>query len=107
LFERFDCLLLPSAQVFPFDASVLWPRAINGVAMDTYHRWMEVVVPASLLGAPVLSVPVGFGAHDLPMGMQIIGRRHADLAVLQLGHAYEQATGWVGRRLPPLLTPDG
>jgi amidase len=107
LFERFDCLLLPSAQVFPFDASVLWPRAINGVAMDTYHRWMEVVVPASLLGAPVLSVPVGFGAHDLPMGMQIIGRRHADVAVLQLGHAYEQATSWVGRRLPPLLTPDG
>jgi amidase len=106
LFERFDCLLLPSAQLFPFDASVLWPRAINGVAMDTYHRWMEVVVPASLLGAPVLSVPVGFGAQDLPMGMQIIGRRHADLAVLQLGHAYEQATGWVGRRLPPLLAPD-
>jgi len=103
MFERFEFLALPSAQLFPFDAAVLWPRSINGVAMDTYHRWMEVVVPASLLGAPVLNVPVGFSAQGLPMGMQLIGRRHADLAVLQLGHAYDRETRWVESRLPPLL----
>jgi len=103
LFERYEFLALPSAQLFPFDAAVLWPRSINGVAMDTYHRWMEVVVPASLLGGPVLNVPVGFSPLDLPMGMQIIGRRHADLAVLQLGHAYDRETRWVESRLPPLL----
>jgi amidase len=103
LFERYEFLLLPSAQLFPFDASTHWPRSVNGVAMDTYHRWMEVVVPASLLGGPVLNVPVGFGAHDLPMGMQLIGRRHADLAVLQLGHAYDLETRWVSQRPPPLL----
>lgn len=103
LFERFDYLLLPSAQLFPFEASLQWPRSVNGAAMDTYHRWMEVVVPASLLGGPVLSVPVGFSSLGLPMGMQIIGRRHADFAVLQLGHAYDQATGWVSSRLPPML----
>jgi amidase len=103
LFERFDYLLLPSAQLFPFDASLTWPRAVNGVAMDTYHRWMEVVVPGSLLAGPVLNVPVGFGKQDLPMGLQIIGPRHMDFAVLQLGAAYDLATGWVGARLPPLL----
>ncbi|HXY98227.1 MAG TPA: amidase [Steroidobacteraceae bacterium] len=103
LFERYEFLLLPSAQLFPFDAATQWPRTVNGVAMDTYHRWMEVVVPASLLGAPVLNVPVGFGAQDLPMGMQLIGRRNADLAVLQLGHAYDLETRWVSDRLPPLL----
>ena len=103
LFERYEFLLLPSAQVFPFDAGTQWPRAINGVVMDTYHRWMEVVVPASLLGGPVLNVPVGFGPQDLPMGLQIIGRRQADLAVLQLGHAYDLATRWVSQRLPALL----
>jgi amidase len=103
LFRQVDYLLLPSAQVFPFDASVHWPASINGVAMDTYHRWMEVVVPASLLGGPVLNVPVGFGPQNLAMGMQIIGRNHEDLAVLQLGHAYDQATGWVTRRMPALL----
>lgn len=103
LFRQFDFLVLPSAQLFPFDAEVPWPRSINGVAMDTYHRWMEVVVPASLLGAPVLNVPVGFSPAGLPMGMQLIGRRHADFAVLQLGHAYDRETRWVSRRLPPLL----
>jgi amidase len=96
LFERCEFLLLPSAQLFPFDAGTQWPRSVNGVAMDTYHRWMEVVVPASLLGGPVLNVPVGFGAQDLPMGLQIIGRRNADLAVLQLGHAYDLETRWAG-----------
>lgn len=103
MFERYEFLLLPSAQLFPFDAGTQWPRSVNGVAMDTYHRWMEVVVPASLLAGPVLNVPVGFGAQGLPMGLQIIGRRHADLAVLQLGHAYDLETRWVSRRPPPLL----
>lgn len=106
LFDRYECLLLPSAQLFPFDAATQWPRTVNGVAMDSYHRWMEVVVPASLLGGPVLNVPVGFGAQDLPMGMQLIGRRHADLGVLQLGHAYDLETRWVSQRLPPLLTQE-
>jgi amidase len=103
LFKQVDYLLLPSAQVFPFDATVHWPHSINGVKMDSYHRWMEVVVPASLLSGPVLNLPVGFGEHDLPMGMQLIGRNHADFAVLQLGHAYDQATGWVSKRTPALL----
>jgi amidase len=69
--------------------------------MDTYHRWMEVVVPGSMSGGPAINVPVGFNAAGLPMGMQIIGARHADFAVLQLGHAYEQATQWVKKRPPP------
>ncbi|HEV2115173.1 MAG TPA: amidase [Terriglobales bacterium] len=103
LFQKYDYLLLPSAQVFPFDATVHWPKEIHGVAMDTYHRWMEVVVPASLLGFPAINVPVGFSEQGLPMGMQIIGRNHADLAVLQLAYAYEQATNWVGENLPPLI----
>jgi amidase len=103
LLRRVDYLLLPSAQVFPFDAAVHWPKSINGVVMDTYHRWMEVVVPASLLSGPVLNVPVGFGKQNLPMGMQIIGRHHQDFAVLQLGHAYEQVAGWVSRRPPALV----
>ncbi|MFM7446623.1 MAG: amidase, partial [Tabrizicola sp.] len=74
LFDRFDAVVLPSAQVWPFPADWRWPQAINGQPMDTYHRWMEVVVPASLIGLPALSVPVGFSDTGLPMGMQIIGR---------------------------------
>jgi len=104
LFDTYEYLALPSAQVFPFDASTHWPKTVNGVAMDTYHRWMEVVVLASMLGFPVANVPVGFSRDGLPMGMQIIGRRHADFAVLQLAHAYEQTTHWVRDYPPPLLS---
>jgi amidase len=107
LFETYDYLLLPSAQVFPFDAGVHWPKAIDGVTMDTYHRWMEVVVPGSLSGGPIISMPVGFSPDGLPMGMQIIGKNHADLAVLQLAYAYEQATNWVSKNLPPLIRESG
>jgi len=102
LFENYDYLALPSAQVFPFDAATHWPPAINGIKMDTYHRWMEVVILASLLGFPAVAVPVGFSANGLPIGMQVIGKRNADFAVLQLAHAYEQTTSF-GGRLPPLL----
>jgi amidase len=103
LFERYDFLLLPTAQVFPFAADQHWPRVIAGRPMDTYHRWMEVVVGASLAGLPAMSVPVGFNPEGLPMGMQIIGPAQADWAVLQLAHAHEQLTQWVTRCPPPLL----
>ena len=104
LFDSYEYLVLPSAQVFAFDASVHWPKTVNGITMDTYHRWMEVVVLASMLGFPVVNVPVGFSRDNLPMGMQIIGKHHADFAVLQLAHAYEGDTNWVRDRLPPILS---
>lgn len=100
LFARYDFLALPSAQVFPFDVDVHWPREVAGRAMDTYHRWMEVVIGPTLAGLPAISVPVGFSATGLPMGMQLIGRPRGDLEVLRIAHAYEQASGW-SRRTPP------
>jgi len=103
MFDSYDFLLLPSAQVFPFDVDVHWPREINGVKMDTYHRWMEVVIPATLAGCPAINVPVGFNSAGLPMGMQIIGKNHQDFAVLQIAHAYEQARPWVRDHLPTLF----
>jgi len=91
LFERYQFLALPVAQVWPFDANLRWPQAINGQAMDTYHRWMEVVIYASFAGLPCISIPAGFNAQGLPMGLQIIGPPQADAALLQLAYAYEQA----------------
>jgi amidase len=102
LFHTYDALVLPSAQVWPFPADWRWPQAINGHAMDTYHRWMEVVIPASLAGLPALALPAGFGANGLPMGMQMFGRTGADAKILAMGQAYHLATDWPGTR-PPLL----
>ena len=103
LFEQHDFLALPTAQVWPFDAALRWPQRINGVEMDTYHRWMEVVIYATFAGLPSISIPVGFDARGLPMGMQIIGRPQADLEVLQLAQGYEQAAQEVLLRRPPAM----
>lgn len=100
LFERFDVLALPSSQVWPFDASERWPKQIAGRAMDTYHRWMEVVIYATFAGLPCISVPVGFSADGLPMGMQLIGKPRGDFALLRLAHAYEQAAQDLLARAP-------
>ncbi len=98
-FEHYDYLALPSAQVWPFDATWDWPKSIGARQMDTYHRWMEVVIYATLAGLPAISVPAGFDRSGLPMGMQLIGRPQADLAVLQIAAAYElRATDILARR---------
>ena len=102
LFETYDVLALPSAQMWPFDVTLAWPKDIAGTTMDTYHRWMEVVVPASLLGLPAVCVPAGFGGpDDLPMGLQLIGRRGSDALLLRLAQAWHDATDWPARRPPP------
>jgi amidase len=89
LFEQFDVLALPTAQVWPFDASERWPRQIAGREMDTYHRWMEATSYATFAGLPAISVPVGFDQRGLPMGMQLIGRPRGDVELLRLAGAYE------------------
>lgn len=101
-FERFDFLLLPSAQVFPFAAEMRWPTEIAGRAMDSYHRWMEVVVGPTLAGAPSVSVPVGFSTVGLPMGMQIIAAPRRDADLLAVAALYEKLCPW-GDRLPALI----
>lgn len=105
MFDRYDAVVLPSAQVWPFPADWRWPEQIAGRKMDSYHRWMEVVLPASLIGLPALSVPVGFGPQGLPMGMQIIGRSGDDAKVLAIGQAWHRATDWPQRRPPVLASP--
>ncbi|WP_432514902.1 amidase [Kineococcus sp. SYSU DK001] len=103
LFRDVDFVVLPTAQVFPFDASLTWPRTVDGVAMDSYHRWMEVTAIGTLLGCPTISLPAGFDARGLPMGLQVIARNHDDLSLLQLARSWEEATDRVRRHPPALL----
>ena len=104
LFEEFDYAVLPTAQVFPFDASIHWPASINGVAMSSYHRWMEVTAIGTLINAPTLAMPAGFSRAGLPIGLQVIARNHDDFSLMDLAHAWERRTRWVQRVKPPLLT---
>ncbi|GAB3280402.1 amidase [Parasphingorhabdus pacifica] len=103
LFDTYDFLLAPSTQVFPFALEIRWPEEVAGRSMDTYHRWMEVVAPWTLSGHPVLNLPVGFNAAGLPTGVQLIGRSHDEWSLLRVAHAYEMASDWVHRVLPPTL----
>ncbi len=90
LFERYDALALPSAQVFPFSREQHWPREIAGRTMDTYHRWMEVVVPGTLSGCPVICLPAGVGGTPArASGLQLIGRPRGERELLRLARAYE------------------
>ena len=91
LFESFDFLVLPSTQVFPFLAQLKYPLEINGKKLDTYHRWMEVVVPASLIGLPTISIPCGFNTKGLPIGIQLIGKYGCDKDVLCTSNLIEKS----------------
>ncbi|MDX1405530.1 MAG: amidase [Woeseiaceae bacterium] len=104
LFEDYDFLALPTAQVFPFPKDIHWPKRINRKRMDTYHRWMEVVIGGTLASLPVANVPVGFDDDGRPMGMQILGPFGDDRKVLEFAAAYEQITGHLDVR-PELVEP--
>src|SRR5256885_14946751 len=103
LFEHYDFLVMPTAQVFAFDINEHWPRQIAGKTMRTYHEWMVAVCLVTLSGCPSLAVPAGFSPQGQPMGLPIIGPVHRDMDCLKLGHAYEQASNWTAKRPPPLL----
>jgi len=100
--ERYEFTLCAVNQVPPFDASLDWPKAIAGVALDGYIAWMKSAYWISVTCRPALSVPAGFTPDGLPVGLQIVGRHRDDLSVLQMGHVFEAATG-VGRRRPDVI----
>ena len=81
--QRYDFMILPTAQVLPFDIEQRYVTEINGVRMETYIDWMKSCYYVSTIGHPALSVPCGF-VNGLPVGVQIVGRDQDDLGVLQL-----------------------
>jgi amidase len=91
LFETYDYLVLPATQCMPFDIDIHWPTSIAGRVMDTYHRWMECTIYATMAGLPALAVPAGV-IDGLPFGFQILGKPNSESALLQLGFAWQQVT---------------
>lgn len=102
-FERYDFLILPTAQTFPFAADIHWPQMIAGRKMQTYHEWMKGNLLVTMSGCPSLAVPAGFNAQGVPIGIQIIAPNRRELDCLSLGYAYEAAASRVSARLPSLL----
>ena len=90
LFDKFDFLALPSAQIFPFDKKIQYPYELNNKKLDTYHRWLEIFIMSSLLELPTVSLPIGFNKNGFPMGIQIIGKKGDDLKVYSFAKKYEE-----------------
>jgi amidase len=101
--ERHEFLVLPTTQVPPFDVTQPYISEIEGVRLPTYIDWMRACSDITVTGLPAISLPGGFTAEGLPVGLQIVGRHQDEWGVLQLAHAVEQATGF-GRRRPALLS---
>jgi amidase len=101
-FERYAYFILPVTQVEPFDVNTPYPTAIAGTPMTTYLDWMRSCWYVTMMSNPAMSVPAGFSAAGLPVGLQIVGRHRDEWSALQLAYAFEQATHH-GRRRPSLL----
>jgi aspartyl-tRNA(Asn)/glutamyl-tRNA(Gln) amidotransferase subunit A len=95
--ERFDLLLTPTVAVPPFRADGAPPREIAGQRVSVLG-WMPFTYPFNLTGQPAASVPAGRTDDGLPVGLQIVGRRHADRIVLAAAAAFEAACPWADRR---------
>ena len=99
--ERYEFFVLPVTQVPPFDVSQPYVTEIEGVDMATYIDWMKSCYYISIVGNPAISVPAGFTDEGLPVGIQIVARHQDDWGLLQMAHAFEQASG-SSRRWPEI-----
>jgi amidase len=97
-----DLLLLPTVAVPPFPVEQPYPTEINGKALDNYTQWFFLTYGITVTGLPVISVPCGFTKSGLPVGLQIVGRRRQEAAVLRAAAAFEAAQPWAGA-IPPLV----
>jgi amidase len=98
-----DLLVLPTVAALPFPVEQPYLTEINGTPLDHYFQWFSLTYGITLTGLPAISVPCGFARGGLPVGLQIVGRRRQEAAVLQAAAAFEAAAPWA-RQLPPVVT---
>lgn len=100
-FTTYDYFVMPVCQVAPFDIDQQFITRINGTDLPSYTDWMKSCYLISVPGNPAISVPAGFTPSGLPVGLQIVGRHAAERGLLEIAHAFEQATGFTQR--PPAV----
>ena len=101
-FLKFDVLIAPSISVSPRPWSELYPASIDGRVLDSYYHWLALVYAGTLAGHPCLSLPVGLDRVGMPFGLQLIGRRNGDAALLAAAAALEAALAGDARTARPV-----
>jgi Asp-tRNA(Asn)/Glu-tRNA(Gln) amidotransferase A subunit family amidase len=98
-FERYDLLLTPTLALPPFPIDEPYPPTeVAGRPLTSPIGWFPFTFPLNLTGHPAISVPAGWTDDGLPIGLQVVGRRNAEAAVLRAAAAYEAARPWAERR---------
>ena len=82
LFDRYDAILTPCVPVHAFPISQKYPSSIGGQVLETYIDWLAPTFVMSLFGLPAASVPVGLSSKNMPIGLQIVGKRLNETLVL-------------------------
>jgi amidase len=100
-FGQFDFLVGPVTQVAAFNIEDEFVGEIEGTSFKSYIDWMQSCYLVTATGMPAISVPAGFTAGGLPVGVQIIGGYRRDLDVLKIANAFEIATN-ISSRIPKL-----
>jgi aspartyl-tRNA(Asn)/glutamyl-tRNA(Gln) amidotransferase subunit A len=98
-FAVYDLLLCPTVAVPPFQVGSEGPRQIAGRSVSR-RAWFALTPPFNLTGQPAATVPCGFSADGLPIGLQIVGRRFDEATVLRASAAFEVARPWAHKRPP-------
>jgi aspartyl-tRNA(Asn)/glutamyl-tRNA(Gln) amidotransferase subunit A len=99
LFETYDLLLTPTIACPPFKVGLDNPTEIAGTPVGPYD-WIPFTFPFNMTGQPAASVPCGFTADKLPIGLQIVGRRFDDATVLRAAAAFERVQPWAQLKPP-------
>jgi aspartyl-tRNA(Asn)/glutamyl-tRNA(Gln) amidotransferase subunit A len=89
--RRYDLLVSPTLPIPAFPTGQDVP---DGWPSPDWTSWTPYTYPFNLTQQPALSVPCGFTAAGLPVGLQVVGPRHSDALVLRVGQAYQAATDW-------------
>lgn len=101
LLADFDVLALPATPLVSVPADAPYPPEIDGVKLDRYFLWQRLACRVTVTAHPALSVPGGFSADGMPIGLQLVGPHRGDLELLNVAAGIEAATGF-GERRPEL-----
>ena len=89
-FDKYDFLVAPSSMVAPFSINEHWPKTVENETFDNYVSWLMTAAAISLTACPSLAVPCSTTKNNLPIGIQIVGKRRHEGMVLNLGHKFQK-----------------